>query len=89
MVEIYKVERDFKFVFWNQFKIQCVLGNMIENDIMILMRLSERNCMKEKIKDIIVFYIIIIIHTRFRNQKLNKNLRVSTQGLSRPQMRSR
>ena len=63
MVEIYKVERDFKFVFWNQFKIQCVLGNMIENDIMILMRLSERNCMKEKIKDIIVFYIIIIIYT--------------------------
>lgn len=36
---------------------------MIENDAMILMRLSERNYMKQKIKDIIVLRIIVIIYS--------------------------
>lgn len=62
-MEIYKMKGDFKFVLWNQFKIQCILENIIENDIIVLMRLSERNYMKEKIKDIIVLCIIVIIYS--------------------------
>lgn len=62
-MEIYKMEGDFKFVLWNQFKIQYILENIIENDIIVLMRLSERNYMKEKIKDVIVLCIIVIIYS--------------------------